>query len=43
MLDGTPIGPRSAVSKSGGGGGGSRTSMFVENMVELEARVSTFG
>lgn len=43
MLDGTPIGPRSAVSKSGGGGGGSRTSMFVENMIELEARVSTFG
>lgn len=42
MLDGTPIGPRSAVSKSGGGGG-SRTSMFVENMIELEARVSTFG
>lgn len=42
MLDGTPIGPRSAVSKSGGGGG-SRTSMFVENMVELEARVSTVG
>ncbi|EMF16852.1 uncharacterized protein SEPMUDRAFT_145983 [Sphaerulina musiva SO2202] len=39
MLDGTPIGPRSAVPKSGGGGG-SRTSMFVENMVELEARVA---